>query len=597
MVTANKLWGEPANSLLILTWNTMQYSWLPQERRQLRIREKPPLVISLQRYARLQANAKQEAKAEQLQRREQQQLHEEQLRRGGEELLLRFAGRNVCPTQEQQCSSAQRRHQEQLQQTKQRVQEESVAERRERQRQQRVRIEKAQQLLEQLRPGPRDLLCAKQQSEVLRGIHAQRQLQTQLATVAAEQRAQDQRVYGEQVHNGLEEAQRRHSERMRQLNEHKRELRESIEQRQQERNAVKAQELEMARQERQRNEEQREQQLAKERAAVAAKMQLRRQHACASLLANEQRRQRLQMLEEVEQLKCDVHNEAKAVLERLKIDRGRQRVQQRLQRNHKLAQELAPRLHYSAGEDQARHKRQLEEMRRAHSVEQQTRRQRLQQTREQRVSMQREEQEQAAAVREQEKAERRESVERRLQNELIHLQFQRQQRQEKLRRECQLRAELAKQEKLQKEEQARPDINYNRLAQLEELREDAYFVDYALRLMIEARDKGCPLEPFMRTLEQYKQNNRIGAVVRVPRHLITKLTMGRRTQGDSTAERLAAEAKEKDCAEEEKYRKSIAENLKKIEDLVKQQKRESSKEKHSEDNQKEKGEQELLVKR
>lgn len=568
--------------LRILPWNTMQYSWLPQERRQLRIREKPPLVISLQRYVRLQANAKQEAKAEQLQRSQQQQLQEEQLRRGGEELLLRFEGRNLCPTQEQQCRSAQRRHQEQLQQTKQRVQEENAAERREQQRQQRVRIEKAQKLLEQLRPGPRDLLCAKLQSEVLRGIHAQRELRTQLASVTAKQRTQDQRIYGEQVLNGLEDAQRRHSERLRQLNEHKRELRESIEQRQQERNAVKAQELEMARQERQRNEEQREQQLQKERDAVAAKMQLRRQHAEASLVANEQRRQRLQMLEEVEQLKCDVHNEAKAVLERLKIDQGRQRVQQRWQRNHKLAQELAPRLHYSAGEDQARHKRQLEELRRAHSVEQQTRRQRLQQTREQRQSMQREEQEQAAAEREQEKIERRENVERRLQNELIHLQFQRQQRQEKLRRQCELRAELAKQEKQQKEEQARPDINYNRLAQLEELREDARFVDYALRLMTEARDKGCPLEPFVRTVEQYKHENRIGAEVRIPRHLITRLTMGRRTQGDSPSERSAAEAKAKDSVEEEKYRKSISENLKKIEvlvqDEIKQQKQDKIKE-------------------
>lgn len=548
----------------------MQYSWLPQERRQLRIREKPPLVISQQRYTRLQANASQAAKAEKLQRHQHQQLQEEQLRKGGEELLQRFGGRNLCRTQEEQCSSAQRRHQEQQEQNKQRVQEDSAAERREQQRQQRVRIEKAQKLLEQLRPGPRDLLCAKLQSEVLRGINAQRELQTQLASVVSKQRTQEQLIYGEQVLNGLEDAQKRHHERQRQLNEHKRELRESIEQRQQERNAAKAQELEEARLERQRNEEQRDQQQQKESVAAAVKMKLRKEHAQASLVANEQRRQRQKMLEEVEQLKCEVHNKAKAVLESLKIDQGRERVRKRLQRNDELAQELAPRLHYSAGEDQARHKRQLEEMRRAHSVEQRTRRQRLQQTKEQRQSMQLEEQEQAAAAREQEKVEQRENVERRLQNELIHVQFQRQQRQEKLRRQCELRAELAKQEQQQKEEQARPDTNYNRLAQLEELREDDVFVDYALRLMTEARDKGCPLEPFVRAVEQYKQENRLCAEVRIPRHLVTRLTMGRRTQGDSAAERIAAEAKmkEKDTAEEAKYRKSIAENLKKIEALV-----------------------------
>ncbi|XP_030081863.1 uncharacterized protein LOC115483756, partial [Drosophila hydei] len=70
---------------------------------------------------------------------------------------------------------------------KERAQEESIAVQREEQLRQKQRIEKAQQLLEQLRPGPRELHCAKLQSEVLRGIIAQRQLQTQFAAANEQQ--------------------------------------------------------------------------------------------------------------------------------------------------------------------------------------------------------------------------------------------------------------------------------------------------------------------------------------------------------------------------------------------------------------------------
>ncbi|KAM8708948.1 hypothetical protein ACLKA7_015852 [Drosophila subpalustris] len=553
----------------------MQYSWLPQERRQVTIREKPPLVISLQRYGRLQWNANQLAREKQLQRQQQQQKYEEQLRLGGEELLRRFAGRKLCQTQQQQCFSAQRRQKEELEEIKQHSQEASLAERREERRQQRARIEKAQQLLEQLRPGPRELLCAKLQSEVMRGINAQRQLQSQFAAAAAERRSLDKRIYNEQVLNGLEEVQLRHSEHRRQLGEHKRELFQSIKQRQEEREAAKAKELEIARQERQRNEQQLKDQLDKERAAQAHKLQQRREHALAALVATEQRRQRLQMLEEVEQLQCEVHNEAKAKLDSLKIDQARQRVQRRLQRNEQLAKELAPRLHYSAGEDLARHERQLDEMRRAHSVEQQKRQRRLEKAKTERLEMQRAERDQAEMAMEKAKIERREDVERRLQNELIHVQFKQQQRQEQLRRQHELRIQLDKQQQQLLEDQARPGTNYNRLAQLECLREDAFFVDYAHRLMAEARDKGCPLKPFLRVVEQYKSENRIGAEVRIPPHLVTKLTMGRRTKGDSLAvkqqqEKKKTESEGNDQApnEEENCMKNIKENLKKIEALV-----------------------------
>ncbi|KAL7732351.1 hypothetical protein ACLKA6_004335 [Drosophila palustris] len=528
----------------------MQYSWLPQERRQVTIREKPPLVISLQRYGRLQWNANQVAREKQRQRQQQQQKYEEQLRLGGEELLRRFAGRRLCQTQQQQCFSAQRRQKEELEEIKQRSQEASLAERREARGEQRERIEKAQQLLEQLRPGPRELLCAKLQSEVMRGINAQRQLQSQFAAAAAERRSLDKRIYNEQVLNGLEEVQLRHSEHRQQLGEHKRELFQAIKQRQEEREAAKAKELEIARQE-------------------------QREHAVAALVASEKRRQRLQMLEEVEQLQCEVHNEAKAKLDGLKIDQTRQRVQRRLQRNEQLAKELAQRLHYSAGEDLARHERQLDEMRRAHSVEQQTRRQRLEKAKTERLEMQRAERDQAEMAKEKAKNERREDVERRLQNELIHVQFKQQQRQEQLRRQHELRIQLDKQQQQLLEDQARPGTNYNRLAQLECLREDAFFVDYAHRLMAEARDKGCPLKPFLRVVEQYKSENRIGAEIRIPPHLVTKLTMGRRTKGDSLAvkqqqEKKKTEREGNDQApnEEENCMKNIKENLKKIEALV-----------------------------
>lgn len=77
----------------------------------------------------------------------------------------------------------------------------------------------------------------------------------------------------------------------------------------------------------------------------------------------------------------------------MKRDRAKERVDQRIRRNEKLAKELAPRLHYSAREDEERHKRQLEEMRKVHSAEQAKWRKSKEQAKNARLAVQREEEE------------------------------------------------------------------------------------------------------------------------------------------------------------------------------------------------------------
>jgi len=283
------------------------------------------------------------------------------------------------------------------------------------------------------------------------------------------------------------------------------------------------------------------------------------------------------MLEEIEQVQCDIHNKAKGHLEQLKRDRAKQRVEQRIQRNEKLAKELAPRLHYSAREDEERHKRQLEEMRKVHSAEQAKKRVSREQAKNARLAVQREEEELARRMRQKAAEDRKEAEKLRLQNDLTNVQFMQQQRQEHLQRIRELRRELDDQVKKRIEEETRPGTNYNREAQLEELREDAFFFDYARQLMDEAKAKGCPLKPFIRAVGQYKNDNRIGAEIRIPRHMITRLPMGRRTQGDSQAEGKEKSLKDQEpnanelSKEEKLLRQKIQENLKKIEDLVLQE--------------------------
>jgi len=172
---------------------------------------------------------------------------------------------------------------------------------------------------------------------------------------------------------------------------------------------------------------------------------------------------------------------------------------------------------------------------------------------------------------------RKEAEKLRLQNDLTNVQFMKQQRQEHLQRIRELRRDLDDQVKKRIEEETRPGTNYNREAQLEELREDAFFFDYARQLMDEAKAKGCPLKPFIRAVGQYKNDNRIGAEIRIPRHMITRLPMGRRTQGDSQAEGKEKSLKDQEpnanelSKEEKLLRQKIKENLKKIEDLVLQE--------------------------
>jgi len=315
----------------------------------------------------------------------------------------------------------------------------------------------------------------------------------------------------------------------------------------------------------------------KEKELQASRQRLKKEEALASLVMSDQRQKRLLMLEEIEQVQCDIHNKAKGHLEQLKRDRAKQRVEQRIRRNEKLAKELAPRLHYSAREDEERHKRQLEEMRKVHSAEQAKRRESREEAKNARLAVQREEEELARRMRQKAAEDRKEAEKLRLQNDLTNVQFMKQQRQEHLQRIRELRRDLDDQVKKRIEEETRPGTNYNREAQLEELREDAFFFDYARQLMDEAKAKGCPLKPFIRAVGQYKNDNRIGAEIRIPRHMITRLPMGRRTQGDSQAEGKEKSLKDQEpnanelSKEEKLLRQKIKENLKKIEDLVLQE--------------------------
>ncbi|XP_020801800.1 trichohyalin [Drosophila serrata] len=552
----------------------MQYSWLPQERREPVVRERPPVVISRSRYQRICANASQAAKQEQLHLQQLRHEADEKLRIGGEELLKKFGGRNLCISQEEECARELQQKQKHELEAKRLAEEETKASRQEHQKTRQKRIEAAQQLLEQLRPGPRELQCARLQSEVLRSINAQREVQEEYAKANQRQAELDRQVYQEQVFRGFEEAQKRHAEHCQQLGEHKKELLQAIAERERERQASKAEELEQARLERKRNQRQLKEQQDKEKEQQLAKQRQKRDEALASLAMSEQRQKRLQMLEEVEQVQCDVHNQAKGRLEKLKRDRAKERVQQRILRNEKLAKELAPRLHYSAREDEERHKRQLEEMRRAHSAEQAKKREVRERAKNARLAIQKEEEELARKIKLQEEEDLREAVELRLKNDQTNVQFKRQQRQEHLQRMRDLRKELDEQVKKRIEEETRPDTNYNREAQLEELREDAFFFDYARQLMGEATAKGCPLKPFVRAVGQYKNDNRIGAGIRVPPHLVTRLPMGRRTEGDSQAEGKVKPASElepnaeKLSQEEQLQRQKIEENIKKIEELM-----------------------------
>ncbi|EDW36451.1 GL10299 [Drosophila persimilis] len=139
----------------------MQYSWLPQERREVIVREKPPLVISSKRFARIQANASQAAQQERQYRLQLRGQAEEQLRAGGEELLRQFGGRKLCITKAEECRRELEQLREQELEAKRLAEEESAASRREAQSRQKERIAAAQQLLEQLRPVPRELQCVR----------------------------------------------------------------------------------------------------------------------------------------------------------------------------------------------------------------------------------------------------------------------------------------------------------------------------------------------------------------------------------------------------------------------------------------------------
>jgi len=193
------------------------------------------VVLSSSRFQRIRANATQAAKQEQLHQQQLRNEADEKLRIGGEELLRKFAGRNLCISREEECARELKQMQDEHLEAKRLAEEEAKASRLEHQKTRRERIEAAQKLLEQLRPGPRELQCARLQSEVMRSVNVQREVQAEFAKATRRQEELDRKIFQEQVLRGFEDAQLRHREQCQTLAEHKKDLLQLIAERERER--------------------------------------------------------------------------------------------------------------------------------------------------------------------------------------------------------------------------------------------------------------------------------------------------------------------------------------------------------------------------
>ncbi|XP_075157085.1 uncharacterized protein LOC142230334 [Haematobia irritans] len=520
-----------------------------------------PLVLSSQRYNKIVTNAIPMEKLKTKQQLEEQK-YQEQLKIENDKLVAQFEG-NMQSTKEEKIQQLKEQLDKKTQQAKESYEQTKENEAQKRQ----EKIAKAQKLIEKLKPGPRDLRTAALQSEVLRARNVQREINEEFKKAIKQQECEMKMMCHGQAMSWIQDGQQRLTERQKNENLYKKELLQTIGENQKIRSEQKKQEMKEQQVARQTTDAEIKAQMEKEMAIMEKKREELRKNALEAMKMTEQRRLREQMTEQIEDRLVCVYNAGKRQLNSLLAEQTKKIADEQQRKIDGQLKKLASMADNSQALESERIRRDISTMQLKFTAEEQEKIRKDKAAKQARIEAYLREMEEQKEAKRRAEEEKRFEIAQRFKNEEVNRNFVIREKEKMLDNARTMRSFLDQQiEENQRHKVAEKQANIT-CHQESVDKEDKFFFEYARNLIEDAQQKGRPLYPFVKAVQQYKKENEINCERKVPPHMATKITIGRTPQPPSKEDKSNGDEKN---AEDKtsKVREEILQNCMKIDEII-----------------------------
>ncbi|XP_061394720.1 trichohyalin-like [Musca vetustissima] len=512
-----------------------------------------PIVLSSQRYNKIISNATTMDKSKTQQQLDEEKQRLEKLKEENDKLVAKFKG-NMQRTQEQKMQQIKDDLYKKTQDAKESYEQTKENEAQKR----REKIAKAQQLIEKLKPGPRQLHTAALQSEVLRARNVQRDINEEFKKAVKKQECEAKIQCQDQAMSWINEEQQRLIQRQKNANAYKEELLQTIHEKEKVRNEQKKHQLKEQQLVRTTYDVEMKAQMERERVLMEKKREAQRKNALEAMKMVEQRRMREKLTDEVEDRLCCVYNAGKRQLDALRTEQTKKIADDQQQKIEEQVKKLSAIEDNTEAKESERVRRDISTMQLKFTAEEQEKIRKDKAAKKARIEAYLKEMEQQKEARRRADEEKRFEMAQRFKNEEVNQKFAEKQQQERLANAREMREFLHKQiEENQRnrlaQKQANITCNEDKADQ-----EDKFFFDYAKNLIEDAQQKGRPLYPFAKAVNEYKKENDIECERKIPKHMETHIAIGR-AASDTTAN---------DKDKSSKTREEILQNCLKINEIL-----------------------------
>ncbi|XP_004524991.1 golgin subfamily A member 6-like protein 6 [Ceratitis capitata] len=496
-----------------------------------KIGNKKPIVLSSQRFNKLLNNANQTEKLRAQKEIEEEQKYKEYLKEGSDQLVAQFKG-NIQRTQDEKLAEIKSHMEEKL--TK--MQEDFHRSKENEERKRAEKLAKAQNIMEQLKPGPKQLHSAAMQSEVLRARNVQRNINKEFEKAIKQQECMDKIVCQQQALGFMQEDIERQMERQKNMNTYKKEMLQTINETGKQRADMKKQIIKEQQAAREAMDQEIKAQIEREKAIMEKKRAALRKNALEAMKMVEQRRLRERMTEEIENRLCTVYNLGKQDLDAAKTQSDKKPTPEVEKKQEMQAQFLRCIQAKTEQEDEERVRRDISRMQLKFTAEEQEKIRKDKAAKQARIEAYMRELQQQKEAKRRADEEMRYEVATRFKNCEMNRLFEEAQKQKRLATVQDTRKTLKEQmeqkKRLEKEDQ---EVLRTSCESKNDEREDKFFFEYARNLMEDAYKKERPLYPFVKVVQQYKRERGIDCERKTPKHLLSQVNIGVRQPGDSKA--------------------------------------------------------------
>ncbi|XP_055914316.1 CAP-Gly domain-containing linker protein 1-like [Eupeodes corollae] len=468
---------------------------------------------------------------------EEEQIHKNYLKKGSDELVAKW-GRSFKQTQEQKHIDMEAKFAEKNQKEKeefQKVKEKDDNIRRE-------KIARAEELVQKLKPGPKELKSAAMQSETLKARAFQRNINKEFEETLKKQNVEKALQMERQAMPWIEEEQKRISNSIQRNNQNKAELLNTINEKARQKTENMAKTVAAEKEANNLCDKEIKAQINREQELLKRKREALRKNALEAMIMVEQRRAREQYQDKLQGQLISIYNEGKKKMEDIKKDHEAQARQDQAQRNALNAQKLLAVLPDTIKEEENRLRKDISTIQLQFSAQE---KEKIQRSRQQKYARIQEYFKEFNAKKELEQRkieENRFALANRLKNDEVNVAFAEKQMQEKIKNAQAMRKSLREQIEERKLTEAEEKEYDKKLSTVNFEKDDNFFFDYAKKLVADAVKKDRPLYPFVKAVNQYKKDNLIDSDRKLPPHLESHLCIGVKTSED---EMMAASSSSK----------------------------------------------------